>query len=95
MSTHRWMIAFDISNDKNRRYVVKRLESQCERVARSVFEAVLSYWDAQQLQANLAELLDPLSDSIRMYPVCLCCSQRIMQLGCAGVTNAATYPIIL
>jgi CRISPR-associated protein Cas2 len=78
----RYVISYDISNDKRRRKVVKVLEGVGFRVQYSVFECDL---DAQRLKAlrkRLKPLIQPKStDSIRFYGLCAGCQQRVDVIG--------------
>lgn len=81
MSTHLWLLAYDISDDKVRTAVEKMLLRQGERVQLSVFECYMNPESLRRLLADAAPLLDPSSDSLRAYPVCLCCQERVFWQG--------------
>ena len=72
-----WMICYDISDDRARRRVDKELRSVGERVQWSVFECVLSPPRLERLSRELRQYLDPSSDSIRYYPLCSWCEERV------------------
>lgn len=71
-----WMIAYDISNHQQRRCVFKLLKDHGERVQFSVFECQLSKHQSQLLRAKLCEYMDE-TDSIRWYPLCQWCHDRL------------------
>lgn len=64
------MIAYDIADDHRREDVATLLSGYGPRVQLSVFECdVASRRDAGALQAKLRELIDPVEDQVRMYPL--------------------------
>lgn len=76
-----WMIAYDISDDRTRRRVERRLLDHGERVQWSVFECALDAPTLARLRADLADLIDPGRDSVRYYPVCHWCETRLDWIG--------------
>lgn len=80
-----YLVSYDIPSDKavNRRRnkLAKFLEGRGLRVQLSVFELMLS---PERLPALLAELntkINPKEDSIRVYPLCGSCIDRVNHLG--------------
>lgn len=71
-----WMIAYDISDDRNRRKAHEHLRNHGERVQYSVFECHLGDAELNALRARLIDLLDE-GDSLRCYPLCQWCRGRI------------------
>ena len=63
------VIAFDISDDRQRRRVVKRLQGVGLRVQYSVFECWLRPPQLRKLQRQLARLVES-QDRISYYPLC-------------------------
>jgi CRISPR-associated protein Cas2 len=63
-----YVIAYDITDDRRRRRVAERLESQAARVQQSVFEVRLTARAARTLMADLAALAGP-DDSLRLYAI--------------------------
>lgn len=76
------VIAYDISDDRRRRQVDKLLCGFGERVQWSVFECYLSLHRQQQLLAAMRRLLDLEEDSVRLYPLCFWCNERVSVQGC-------------
>ena len=76
-----WIVAYDISNDRHRSRVERCLLAVGERVQWSVFEAFLTPEGQRRLQAELDPWIDPDTDSLRWYPLCLWCQQEIEWLG--------------
>lgn len=77
-----WMIAYDISDDKNRRRAHDHLQNHGERVQYSVFECHLGETEIVALRAYLTDLLDE-GDSLRYYPLCQWCRGKIDWQGTA------------
>jgi CRISPR-associated endonuclease Cas2 len=63
------------------------------RVARSVFEGVLTPGQLASLRNDIAEHIDPLTDSVRFYPACAWCEEKIMHIGNGGRAERADYYI--
>ena len=76
----RYMIAYDITDDANRTRLSKLLLDYGERVQKSVFEADL---DAEEVKEILKRAVNYLSgsDSLRLYPQCKTCADRVQSLG--------------
>ncbi len=69
-----YLACFDISDDRQRRRVGRRLEHFGVRVQRSVFEiAVNSAGELSRLQNELREWLNEGEDDLRFYPLCKTC----------------------
>jgi CRISPR-associated protein Cas2 len=64
----RWVIAYDISQDRTRRRIAKRLEQLGFRRQKSVFEGEASPKQIQRLLDSLAELIDLTSDVLTVWP---------------------------
>jgi CRISPR-associated protein Cas2 len=66
----RYVIAYDIADDRRREDVATTLSGYGPRVQLSVFECeVRTRLDQAALQAKLRELIDPVEDQVRMYPL--------------------------
>ncbi|MCB5251128.1 MAG: CRISPR-associated endonuclease Cas2 [Candidatus Cloacimonadales bacterium] len=76
-----YLIAFDISNDKIRRRVVKLLESNTTRVQKSVFESWLTDKQYIELKHQIDNLIDYSTDSVRYYNLCQNCIPNIRVSG--------------
>ncbi|UYN93743.1 MAG: CRISPR-associated endonuclease Cas2 [Enhydrobacter sp.] len=62
------VICYDVSSNKARRRLAKRLEKVAVRVQESVFEARMQTTKAHRVGETLAKLLGP-CDSLRFYTV--------------------------
>ena len=68
-----FIVAYDISLAQRRNLVVKLLEPCGRRVNRSVFECMLSDAQLIKLKYELWNAMNPSTDSIAIYPLCLNC----------------------
>ena len=82
-----FVICFDISNDKNRRKVVKLLENIGKRVQKSVFECFLNDKQFITLKNQLEKNIDQNTDSIRYYQLCATCRLNIKFAGVGSYTE--------
>lgn len=73
------VFTYDVSDNKRRRRVARRLEDEMSRVQKSVFEARMSRNAADRLAREVAALIGP-GDSLRVYAV-----------GDAGYARSAVY----
>lgn len=74
------MIAYDISDDRIRGKVRKILTNHGTRVQYSIFECYLAGLEKKGLQTELAGLIEQ-DDSIRWYPLCVWCREKIILQG--------------
>ena len=72
-----WIICYDIADDSVRREVDKLLRRRGERIQWSVFECFLSIEQLIEARARLRTLIDPSTDSLRYYPLCAWCQERV------------------
>ncbi len=77
----RYVIVYDITNDKRRNKVARVLEGHGERVQYSVFECQLKKKQFVTLWKALEELVQTEADSLRAYGLCASCAQRIRMIG--------------
>lgn len=79
---HRYVVAYDISNDKSRRKIGEALEAFGKRVNYSVFEIqVKTKAQKNALEDELLKLLKPKEDSLRFYHMCQNCVEKSWSLG--------------
>jgi CRISPR-associated protein Cas2 len=76
----RYVIAYDITNDRQRDRLANLLLDYGDRVQKSVFEAELSAEELKEVLARAAKYLDG-EDSLRVYPLCGSCVQGIREIG--------------
>jgi CRISPR-associated protein Cas2 len=75
------MLCYDIADDHNRGKIATALLGVGERVQESVYECFLSQERLHRLLDSLHPLLDPASDSLRAYPMCAWCEERVTWVG--------------
>ena len=79
---YRYVVAYDIPNNKRRNKVGKILEGYGKRVNYSVFEIqVKSKSQKSSLEDDLLSLLKPKEDSLRIYHICQNCAEKSWSLG--------------
>ena len=76
-----WMLCYDIADDRVRNRIGQALLDVGERVQESVYECMLTQDALHRLLTTLDPLLDPSSDSLRAYPMCAWCEERVNWVG--------------
>jgi CRISPR-associated protein Cas2 len=79
----RYVVAYDVPDDRRRYRVARTLEGHGQRVQYSVFECQLSAKQFAELWEELEELIEGAEDSLRAYRLCPECAARIETLGLA------------
>ncbi|MGS0756215.1 CRISPR-associated endonuclease Cas2 [Roseateles sp. GG27B] len=64
-----WIVAYDISNPRRLAKVHKLMVKNAIPLQKSVFMATMTVAQARKLRYDLAALIDPKADDIRMYPL--------------------------
>ena len=91
--SRRWMITYDISNDRIRTKVHNILRNCGTRVQYSVFECDLTLEEKRRLRQRLADLIAS-DDSVRWYPLCTWCSKKIVIQGQGDMTVFPDYYLL-
>ena len=81
-----WLVSYDISNDKARRQVADCLENHGHRVQFSVFECHITRAQLGRLRTEVQTKI-AMEDSVRWYPVCKWCSDKIGRQGIGRLTD--------
>jgi CRISPR-associated protein Cas2 len=89
----RYVIAYDISDDRPRVRLANYLLDYGDRVQGSVFEADLSTEDVQEILAYAEKLLSA-GDSLLLYPLCRACRSRIQLLGPPPCTEVEAFCVL-
>ena len=76
----KYLITYDIENNKRRKKVSDVLEAYGYRVNFSVFECELNKTKMKNLVKKLEELIDKKKDSLRFYHVCENCVPKSFEL---------------
>lgn len=77
----RYVIAYDIPDDRRRAGVARALEGHGERVQYSVFECLLQTKQFDALWEELSELVEEGEDSLRVYRLCAACEEWTRTVG--------------
>jgi CRISPR-associated protein Cas2 len=64
------IICYDITDDQRRATVAHLLEGYGSRVQESLFEIYLDVPRTTRLRQRLLDMIDPLTDRIRLYSLC-------------------------
>jgi CRISPR-associated protein Cas2 len=76
-----YVIAYDIPDDRRRTRVHKLLSGFGNWTQYSLFECFLSKKELVQLRAKLAKLVEDSQDSVRFYPLCANCLEKVETVG--------------
>ena len=76
----KYLITYDIENNKRRKKVSDELEAYGYRVNFSVFECELNKKKKKKLVEKLEELIDKKIDSLRFYHICENCVPKSFEL---------------
>jgi len=91
----RYVVAYDIGDDKVRLKVAQLLQAYGERVQESVFECVLAADDLERLSDRLGGLLESCEGGeVRVYRLCANCLGESFGIGRHVATPAARRFVI-
>ena len=91
----RYVIAYDIADDRRREDVATLLSGYGPRVQLSVFECDLtSTREAFRLRARLRELIDPVEDQVRLYPLDDKACRQMVVLGARTIEERQDFWIV-
>jgi len=76
-----YVIAYDISNDRRRTKVHRTLCGFGEWTQYSLFECHLTAKEFVRLRGKLAGILNEEADSVRFYPLCASCENKVETVG--------------
>ncbi len=76
-----YVIAYDIPDDRRRTKIHKILSGFGTWTQYSLFECFLSKKELVQLKAKLAKHLEEMQDSVRFYPLCVSCVEKVETVG--------------
>jgi CRISPR-associated protein Cas2 len=83
-----YVIAYDVTDDKRRRKVVKLLEKYGKRSNYSVFECMVTDAQLSHIRKSLLAIIDTKDyDSVAFYPICLNCYAKISYYPPKTITN--------
>jgi len=76
-----YIIAYDIPDDRRRTKIYKILSGFGKWTQYSVFECFLDKKEFILLKSKLAEHLEDQRDSVRFYPLCASCLEKVETVG--------------
>ena len=88
----KYLVSFDICDNKRRRRVVKIILSYMARVQKSVFEGFLSHQQLSVFQGKILKEIDLECDSVRYYPLYQEAEKKIVV---QGVGEAVVYQEVI
>ena len=88
-----YVIAYDIPDDKRRNTIHKLLLGFGTWTQYSLFECFLSRKELLLLQSKLGEHLDATQDSVRFYPLCASCVNKVETVGGPLPTEARLFVV--
>jgi len=71
------LVVYDVSNTKRRTKLHNRLKDYGTPVQYSVFECLLLAEQLQKMKKDVRRIIKPRLDSVRYYPLCNTCLQKI------------------
>ena len=74
MSERRYVISYDVTDNRRRNRIVKVLQAFGARIQKSVFELVAAPEVLGECLDRLRPLVKPDEDSVAVYPLCRRCS---------------------
>ena len=86
-----YVIAYDIPDDRRRTKVHKILSGFGTWTQYSLFECFLSKKELVQLKAKLAKHLEDRQDSVRFYPLCVNCVEKVETVGSSPPNEDMLY----
>ena len=91
---HTYIVSYDIADPKRLRCVADILEGTGGRAQKSVFECFLSGAELRQLQQWLRVEIDSGQDSVRYYPLCRWCLNRLEWQGKGVAPVRSEYYVV-
>lgn len=80
-TTTLYMVAYDISSDRRRTKVHKTLSGFGQWTQYSLFECYLTEKQYLQLRQKLDQYLEASQDTVRFYPLCASCLEKVETVG--------------
>jgi CRISPR-associated protein Cas2 len=77
----RWIISYDVADNKRRRLLVSVLAKRLHRVQESIFEGLLNMAEIRETLTEARQVLDSNDDKLRAYPISDRSNQRLFILG--------------
>ena len=77
----RFIVCYDIADDKRRQKVAHILDAYGDRIQGSVFELPVSARPMQECLDAIVEVLDLTRDGLIVYPLCSHCNEKTQYFG--------------
>ena len=90
----RFLVCYDIADDRRRERLANELLDYGTRVQESVFECVLESKLAEEMVARLRRTIEDFSDKVLVFTVCEHCSKRVVALGIGGRAEESEFYIV-
>ena len=93
--SHLLIVCYDISNDRDRHAIVKKLQSRGERMQKSIFALHIeqfSEWD--EVMAEIAPHIQEPGDTVRYYHLCPKDRQEILHDGSAPSEEEPDFVVL-
>ena len=90
----RCLICYDVSCDKRRRLIVKRLQRCAHRVQFSVFEGTLQPAAWERVWVDLLKIINPRLDGLLLVPICGRCQGGRREAGVTLRGSDATTVVV-
>jgi CRISPR-associated protein Cas2 len=92
----RYVVTYDIADDRRREDVATLLSGYGPRVQLSVFECDLrTRREAAALRSKLRELIDPVEDQIRLYPLGDRAARQVAVIGARVIEERQDFWIVI
>ena len=90
-----YLLSYDIKDDKRRKQMADMLLNYAQRVQYSVFEALLSPEQIDQILLASHPFLNPTEDSFRIYPLCRACHPKVTIAGSNHASHLLHAPYLI
>ena len=90
----RYVICYDISDDKRRHHLVEALLDFGKRVQESVFVAELDAKLAEMMEDRIGKAIDELTDAVHIFKLCEGCAGRVRLFGQGRLTSDEDYYVL-
>lgn len=88
------VVAYDISNDRRRTRLHKKLKDFGNPVQYSVFECLLDKEELDKMKAVVKKIIRPRLDHIRYYQLCASCQSKVEVVGRSEVSREVKVIIV-
>ncbi len=90
----RYLVSYDIPDDKRRTKLAKMLKDFGDRVQYSVFECILDTCLFDKMEARINTIITLKEDNVRIYSLCANCEKTIKVIGCGEIIKTENVFII-